>query len=134
VPPTTRAFVCGVASRFDFVVPDACTGVTEVDTIATAYQPDTDISDIEEYVAYTGNTRRVITVAIVESLSASDAMPALAFRQFLIEPHPDNVTINAADNNARFNALYLGYPVPLRQGRFDACALTAGPGKVVLHQ
>jgi len=44
------------------------------------------------------------------------------------------LTLNPGDNNGRFNALYIGYPMPLKQGRFDGCTLAGGPGKVVLHQ
>jgi len=30
--------------------------------------------------------------------------------------------------------MYLGSVAPVKQGRFDGCQLTSGPGKVVLHQ
>jgi len=39
-----------------------------------------------------------------------------------------------ADPNGRFLAIYIGSVAPVKQGRFDGCQQTAGPGKVVLHQ
>ena len=38
------------------------------------------------------------------------------------------------DTNGRFPAMYVGTVAPLKQGRFDGCQITNGPGKVVLHQ
>jgi hypothetical protein len=63
----------------------------------------------------------------------------LGFRQFFLEPNPDGTFLNPAEQNGRFVAQYIGSPVPLKQGFFDdrfalGCSLTAGPGKVVLHQ
>lgn len=134
VPSAVTAFTCGLALRFDSsTVQAGCANIPEVDAIAGLYAADTDITDLEDYSAYTGSGRRVITVPVVEALSTGSMQP-LGFRQFLIEPNPDSVTLNAADGNGRFNALYIGYPMPLRQGRFDGCQLASGPGKVVLHQ
>lgn len=134
VPNPVTAFLCGMASKFDPAVPGACAGITDVDTISTLYLPDTDINDVTDYAQYAGNGRRVITVAVVENVAATPLL-ALAFRQFLIEPNPDSASIAPADSNGRFSAIYIGYPRPLRQGRFDGgCQVTAGPGKVVLHQ
>lgn len=134
VPAPVTAFLCGLAGRFDSLVPAACAGIPDVDTISTLYLPDTDISDVTDYAQYLGAGRRVITVAIVENVAASPLL-ALGFRQFLIEPNPDSTTIAPADSNGRFTAIYIGSPKPLRQGRFDGgCAITSGPGKVVLHQ
>jgi Flp pilus assembly protein TadG len=132
-PSLVTSFLCGVASRFESTLLDACTNVPEVDSLM-AYLPDTDIADLDDYAGYTGNGRRLITVAIVDALSGSGVMNVQAFRQFLIEPNPDGTNINPADNDGRFVALYIGSVVPIQQGRFDGCQLAVGPGKVVLHR
>ncbi|MFN0106441.1 MAG: pilus assembly protein TadG-related protein [Bryobacteraceae bacterium] len=134
VNPQVTAFMCGLAARFDSVtVPAACNTVAETDTILGASTADTDIADVEDYTAYVGNRRRVITVPIVDTASTA-TMIVLGFRQFLLEPNANDVTINAADQNGRVAALYLGTVMPVRAGRIDGCSLTTGPGKVVLHQ
>ncbi len=134
VPPAVAALTCGLAFRFDSsALASACSSIADAEAIVALYAPDTDIADIEDYTTYTGNGRRIITVAVVENLSAETLQP-LAFRQFLLEPNADTGTLSPGDSNGRFNALYAGYPMPVRQGRFDGCSLTAGPGKVVLHQ
>jgi hypothetical protein len=61
-------------------------------------------------------------------------MTILGFRQFLVIPGQGATVINPADANGRFVAMYIGSVAPLKQGRFDGCQQTAGPGKVVLHQ
>jgi len=130
----TRTFLCGLAARFDSsTVPAACNAVPESDVVLGAAPQDADITDLDDFTAYTGNTRRIITVAIVETASTA-AMPILAFRQFLLEPSAGDVTLNVNDANGRFAALYLGSVMPVRGGRIDGCAITSGPGKVVLHQ
>ena len=137
VASQVTSMACGLASRFDAsAAAAACPNITDVDTIVSAFQADTDINDLDDYAAYVGNGRRVITVPVVQALSTTDAMIVLGFRQFLIEPNQDSVNINPADNNARFGALYIGAPMPLKQGRMDGCPVPqqAGPGKVVLHQ
>jgi hypothetical protein len=135
VPSPVRSLVCGLYARFDSTIPDACVNVPEVDTMVQAYLPDVDLADLEDYAAYTGNGRRVITVPVVDALNPAGAMSVLGFRQFLVDPDPAlATTINAGDQNGRFVALYIGSVAPLRQGRFDGCQQTAGPGKVVLHQ
>jgi Flp pilus assembly protein TadG len=129
------AFVCGLASRFDTTPTANCEPVPEVSTIASAYTADTDLADLDDYAGYTGTIRRVITVPIVETLTAGGTMTVLGFRQFLIEPNPNDTTISTSDANARFPALYIGSVVPLRQGSFAGCTQpAAGPGRVVLHQ
>ena len=135
-PPNPASnFLCGLASRFDATsVPTACANVAEADTILSAQIADTDITDLDDYTAYTGNGRRVITIPIVDALSGSGTMTVLGFRQFLVEPNPNNVTLNPSDFNARFAALYIGSAVPVKQGTFSGCQITNGPGKVVLHQ
>jgi Flp pilus assembly protein TadG len=127
-------FLCGLAARFDnTTVPNVCNAVNESDTVLSGATVDTDITDVEDYTAYTGNRRRVITVPIVDTASTA-TMIVLGFRQFLIEPNANDTTLNAADQNGRFAALYLGTVMPVRAGRIDGCSLTVGPGKVVLHQ
>jgi Flp pilus assembly protein TadG len=135
-PPNGASnFVCGLAARFDPTsVPTACQNVAEVDTIASGEVGDVDLTDLDDYTAYTGNGRRVITIPIVDTLSGTGTMSVLGFRQFLVEPNPNDVTVNPTDANARFNALYIGSVVPVRQGTFSGCQITNGPGKVVLHQ
>lgn len=128
------SFLCGLVTRFSWETPEACAGVPEIESLAGVYTPDTDLTDLDDYVAYTGNARRVITVAVVDQIQNTSAMIVLGFRQFLVEPNPDDVTINPSDRYGRFAALYIGYPMPVKQGRFDGCIVTAGPGKVVLHQ
>jgi hypothetical protein len=136
VPSSVTQSMCGIFNRFDTAVASACENlVTDVDTLSTAYQPDTDLTEIADYTTYVGNTRRVITVPVVDTLSPAGPMTVLGFRQFLINPNQGDVNITPADQDARFNALYIGNPVPLKQGRFDGgCQLTSGPGKVVLHR
>jgi hypothetical protein len=128
--------MCGIYSRLATDVPTACEGlVTDIDTLATAYQPDADLTDIADYSTYVGNARRVITVPIVDTLSPGGPMTVLGFRQFLVNPDQNGVNITPTDQDGRFNALYIGNPVPLKQGRFDGgCDLPSGPGKVVLHR
>jgi Flp pilus assembly protein TadG len=135
-PPNPASnFLCGLATRFDSTtVPTACANVAEVDTMITAEIADTDITDLDDYAAYIGNGRRVITIPIVDAISGTGTMTVLGFRQFLVEPNPNDVTVNPTDSNGRFAALYIGSVVPVRQGTFSGCQITNGPGKVVLHQ
>jgi hypothetical protein len=133
VPDVARAFVCGLVSRFDPTVPEACESIAEVATIAQAYAPDAQIDNLETYTAYTGNLRRVITIPIVESLSPGAPMNVLGFRQFLVQPDEGALKNNEADVNGRFVVTYIGSRVPLKQGIFGSCGVTDGPGKVVLH-
>jgi len=133
--------LCGLAARLSAEIPEACASIPEIDSLASAYSIDTDVTLVEDYSAYTGNLRRVITAPIVEALNTStDGMVVLGFRQFLLEPTAaDSTTINVSDSNGRFAVIYMGTdarpaPVPLKQGRFQGCSVAAGPGKVVLHQ
>ena len=93
------------------------------------------VESVDDYAAYTGNRRRVLTVAIVDTLpfAVASEMTALAFRQFLLEPNPDSQELSPTDQVARFVAMYIGSPVPVKQGQFGSCGVTQGPGKVVLH-
>ena len=129
-----QGFVCGLANRFDQTLPTVCQAINESDTISTINSADTDLTDLDDYTSYTGTTRRIITVAIVDALSATATMSVQGFRQFLLEPIANDVTLNPADTRGRFSAMYLGSKMPLRAGSFAGCQLTSGPGKVVLHQ
>lgn len=137
--------LCGLYSRFDNAnPPGVCSNnITDFATLAAAYPPDTDVAtgQTDLYSAYIGNGRRVITVAIVDTLqtAVTGTMTVLGFRQFFLEPNADGTFLNPAEQNGRFVAQYIGSPVPLKQGFFDdryalGCSVTAGPGKVVLHQ
>jgi hypothetical protein len=128
------SFLCGLNLRLDAAVTGVCANVPDAEAIAGLYQQDTDINQVDDYAAYTGSGRRVLTVAVVSALNAAAAMQPLGFRQFLLEPDPDATTINPNDVNGRFVALYIGSIVPLRQGRYEGCTITSGPGKVVLHK
>ena len=146
-PPSAVSYVqCGLYTRFSTEIPTACqTNITDIETLAAAFQPDTDLTDLDDYTAYTGNTRRIITVPVVDVLGG-ETMTVLGFRQFLIEPNSGAEAINPSDQDARFVALYIGMnqadnlttPVPLKSGRIEGCqngyTVAAGPGKVVLHQ
>ncbi|MCL5743239.1 MAG: pilus assembly protein TadG-related protein [Acidobacteria bacterium] len=136
--PGVTALACGMYTRVDTTVPTSCSSITDIDTLSGAYQPDTDVTATEDYTAYTGNTRRVMTVAVVDALSSSGSMNVLGFRQFLIDTLQDGTYNDPGDRNNRLVGLYIGSVVPIRQGRFSspdgACQITAGPGKVVLHQ
>ena len=140
-PPGVIEMLCGMNTRFDTAIPDLCsTNVAETDTLAANYTPDTDVATYDDYTQYTGNVRRILTVAIVDTLAAtSDAtMTILGFRQFLINPNADGL-IPYNDQWGRVPVLYIGSVVPLRQGyvgdRFQTgCTGITGPGKVVLHQ
>jgi hypothetical protein len=134
VPPPVQSFLCGVAMRFDSAVPGTCVNIPESDTLASAYTPDTDITELDDYAAYTGNGRRIITIPIVDALATDGTMTVLGFRQFLVEPTAGDINISPTDQYGRFAALYIGSAAPLRQGAFGSCGITAGPGKVVLHQ
>ena len=137
--------LCGLYSRFDNAnPPGACTtNVSGFTDLSAAYLPDTDVTtgQTDLYTAYLGNGRRVITVAVVDTLATAvtGTMTVLGFRQFFLEPNADGTFLNPADQNGRFVAQYVGSPVPVKQGYFDdrfalGCSLTSGPGKVVLHQ
>jgi len=131
---SVTAMLCGLGLRFDSTPQGTCAGIADLDTIASLYPPDTTTDDFDDYASYTGTGRRVITVPIVDILNASADMTVLGFRQFLILPNAGSTTINVADVNGRFAAMYIGSAKPLRQGSMSGCTQSAGPGKVVLHQ
>lgn len=133
VNPQITTLLCGLAARFDnATVPASCNTVAETETVLSASPIDSDIADIDDYTAYTGNRRRIITVPVID-LASTSTMVVLGFRQFLLEPALSDVTINPTDQNGRFVAMYLGSVMPVRSGRIDGCTLATGPGKVV-HQ
>lgn len=134
VAPVVSDLLCGLDARFESATPASCSGIVGIDTLSTAYQPDTDPADHDVYTDYTGVGRRIITIPIVDALSSSASMTVLGFRQFLLIPNQGALNINPADANGRFIAMYIGSVAPVKQGRFDGCQQTAGPGKVVLHQ
>jgi Flp pilus assembly protein TadG len=135
IPQPVTSTLCGVYSLFDTTAPAACQSVPNVDTLSSSYQPDLDLTDQDDYTAYTGTGRRLITVPIVDALNAGGAMTVLGFRQFLVEPTQGLAANDPGDTNGRFSALYTGVVAPVKQGRFDGgCGITSGPGKVVLHQ
>jgi hypothetical protein len=134
VPEVVTNLACGLATRFEIAPQTGCTNIPEVDAIASANTPDPDVTNLDDYAAYTGNLRRVITVPVVELLLPGGAMTILGFRQFLLQPDLNGVTTTANDMNGRFVVSYIGSVVPIRQGSFGGCSQIAGPGKVVLHQ
>jgi Flp pilus assembly protein TadG len=126
--------LCGLDSRFESATPTACQSISSIDVLSSSYQPDTDTSDHDLYTDYTGNGRRIVTIPVVDTLSATASMAVLGFRQFLLIPNQGVANIDPSDANGRFIAMYIGSVAPIKQGRFDGCQQTAGPGKVVLHQ
>ena len=98
---------------------------------------DTDLTDLDDYKAYTGNGRRLITIPVVDALNTAGGMLVLGFRQFIVQPRTD-LTLTAldpSDSGGRFVATYIGSVAPVRSGIVGGCPQqTAGPGKVVLHQ
>ncbi|HYM10180.1 MAG TPA: pilus assembly protein TadG-related protein [Bryobacterales bacterium] len=131
-----RDALCGLNARLDPAPNPACSPITDVDTLIQSFPPDTDIDSHDDYTDYAGNGRRILTVAIVDTIpfAVTGTMNVLGFRQFLLEPNPDATELNPIDPVGRFVALYIGSPAPVPQGQFGACGVTTGPGKVVLHQ
>lgn len=144
LPATVTSALCGLDSRFEDT--STVSGCSAYADIAPLYLPDRDTATgVDAYASYTGNGRRVITVAVVRGplpTAPTGTMTVLGFRQFLLQPNPDATTfINPTDVNGRFNAMYIGNPKAVPQGWFDdrfglACTQGSfsGPGKVVLHQ
>ena len=67
-----------IFNRFDTAVFSGCENlITDIDTLSTAYQADTDLTEIADYTTYVGNSRRVITVPIVDTLSPGGPMTVL---------------------------------------------------------
>jgi hypothetical protein len=118
IPQPVTSTLCGVYSLFDTTAPAACQSVPNVDTLSSSYQPDLDLTDQDDYTAYTGTGRRLITVPIVDALNAGGAMTVLGFRQFLVEPTQGLAANDPGDTNGRFSALYTGVVAPVKQGRY----------------
>ena len=137
VNTSVQSLLCGLSTRYTTSTPAACSANPDFNDLVAAYPADTNTDSITDYPSYDGNSRRVVTVPVVDALSTAGAMTVLGFRQFVINPTPglDPVANNPADADGRFAALYLGTVMPVKQGRFDgSCGATSGPGKVVLHQ
>lgn len=126
--------MCGLDTRFEVPTNGVCTAITGFDTLSTSYAPDIDLNTYTTYTDYTGDGRRIITIPIVDTLSATGNMTVLGFRQFLLMPNSGATAISPDDQYGRFIGMYIGSVAPVKQGRFDGCQQTAGPGKVVLHQ
>jgi hypothetical protein len=141
-----QAAMCGLSTRLTTTTPTACQNITNVGSVSAAYPADPPTFYVaQHYSDYDGNGRRLITVPVVETLTATAAMTVVGFRQFLLEPNSDGTIPTFADGDGRFLAMYPNPPVqsgmtsgavaPVKQGRFDgACAISTGPGKVVLYQ
>jgi hypothetical protein len=147
-PADVMYMLCGIESRLDTNYAGLCQNITDFSTLSASYLADTDGAYYTDYSGYSGNGRRIVTVAIVTPTLPTDttcsaAMTVLGFRQFLVEPPADGTgTFSATDPNGRIPVLYLGTVAPIAQGWFDsrfapacsAAGTVAGPGKVVLHQ
>ena len=132
--PVVTDALCGLDSRFEVSTNPACQAVVGFDVLSTVYPADTDLNFYTTYTDYAGDGRRIMTIPIVDTLSATANMTVLGFRQFLVMPAEGGVAINPDDPNGRFVAMYIGSVAPVKQGRFDGCQQSAGPGKVILHQ
>jgi Flp pilus assembly protein TadG len=143
------AALCGIESRLDTSYPTNCiSDVTDFDALSAGFQPDLDPAYYTDYSGYSGNGRRLITVAVLSAMppdnnaSCGTAATVLGFRQFLVNPAAAGTAFSPTDPNGRFVALYIGSVSPIAQGWFDsrfagscqASGAVQGPGKVVLHQ
>lgn len=126
--------LCGLDSRFEASTNPACQAIAGFDVLSTIYPADTDLNFYTVYTDYAGDGRRIITIPIVDAISPTAEMTVLGFRQFLVMPAQGGLAINPDDPNGRFVGMYIGSVAPVKQGRFDGCQQTSGPGKVVLHQ
>jgi len=136
VPTPIAAYLCGVSSRFDGLVANACTGINGSDAIVTAFQAETDLTDLDDYTLYAGTGRRLITVPVVDTVNATGPMLIQGFRQFLLNPNPGAAGTDPTDGPGRFEAIYIGSAAPVKDGSIGGCTapVASGPGKVVLHQ
>jgi Flp pilus assembly protein TadG len=138
---SVEEMLCGLTTRLDSnaaitTYATACSAAGDLTSITAPFSPDTDVMAYDDYTQYTGNNRRILTVAIVDAVSTTGTMNIEGFRQFLLEPTSGLTSNNPTDGDGRFSVLYIGYPAPLKQGRFDGagCSISNGPGKVVLFQ
>ncbi len=139
VQTSVQNAMCGLSSRLtDPTLIAACTtAVTDIGTIAAAYTPDVDVNAITDYTTYIGDNKRLMTLPVVTALATDGTMQVLGFRQFQLQPTTGSATASnvPTDANGRFVALYLGVVAPVKQGTVGgACAISSGPGKVVLHR
>ncbi|MBI3207691.1 MAG: Tad domain-containing protein [Candidatus Solibacter usitatus] len=130
VQPAITNFLCGLSTRMDNSLVQGCTNIAEIDSLNSLYTYDSDLTDLDDYTAYTGTLRRIITIPIVDALNPTGTMNILAFRQFLVQPLQNTAGISTNDPNGRITASYIGSVMPLRQGKTGSCGVT-GPGKVV---
>ncbi len=136
---TSRDILCGLNIRFAGDPSTGnCAAIAEFATLGPLFTADTDQGGgadppSEDYsTEYSGNGRRVLTVAVVDAVAT---LTVLNFRQFLIEPATaTSQGVNTAAANAAFRAQYIGSPVPLKCGGIGGlCTITSGPGRTVLH-
>lgn len=131
-----RDFICGLNTRFGIdPTTNACNNIEGASDLALIYKPDGDLGGggvLQNYSEeYDGNSRRVLTAAMVD---AGDALTVLNFRQFLIEPAATVEGLDLSGFTGAFRAQYIGRPVPLRSGTLGgSCTVAAGVGRVVLH-
>jgi hypothetical protein len=146
-PGTTvgRDILCGLNVRFGVDPSQNICGTLDggqFSTLWTAFSYDGDAgggayaagAGLQDYgLEYDGNRRRVLTVAVIDSV---DSLNVLNFRQFLIEMSPTETQgLNPALNTGAFRAQYLGTPVPVRCGNAGGpCTVTSGIGRTVLHK
>ncbi|MCX6625609.1 MAG: pilus assembly protein TadG-related protein, partial [Acidobacteria bacterium] len=57
VPLPVSSLLCGVSSRFDGLVANACASISNADTIASSFQPESDLTDLDDYTLYAGTGR-----------------------------------------------------------------------------
>jgi hypothetical protein len=79
--PSVQAMLCGLSTRMDINTPSACASiVTNLSSISAPYLADIDVTNpVTDYTTYTGNTRRVITVPVVDAIAS---LQVLGFREF----------------------------------------------------
>ncbi len=140
-------FLCGLNTRFG-IDPSLnnCGAINggEFAAVASLFPADTDIGGgayaagvgLQDYATeYDGNMRRVVTIAVVDSLDAIDSLTVLSFRQFLIETSPTTTEgLDPSLATGAFRAQYIGSPALLRCGTPGGmCSVSRGPGRAVLH-
>jgi Flp pilus assembly protein TadG len=138
--PAGRDVICGFNTRFGVdPTSNECAAIASVTDIAPSFSPDTDPAtglDLQDYsTEYDGNSRRVITVAVIDSV---DTVAVLNFRQFFIVNSPNSegldTTTTSTVSTGSIRAQYIGMPVPLHCGGVGgACQVTYGVGRTVLH-
>lgn len=139
-----RNLSCGLNTRFGIDQSGtACDNIAAATDLLPLFPGDTDPGPLDGTLQsfqtdYNGNSRRVLTVPIVD---ASSTLLVLNFRQFLVESSPNLPGVGVGNFRGPFRAQYLGNPVPVRLGTIGgSCAspslgdfrVTRGVGKVVL--